>query len=94
MKHPTLVERLEKYLKKNPEIWFPRGELARLSESANYLGETCGRRLREMCEEGLIDSRENKKGYVEYKWHKKEILRNSFEIVDGHAVERKQLTLV
>lgn len=68
----SLVDRLERFLKNNPEKWFPKGELARLAESVGYLGETCGRRLREMCEEGIIEAMENEKGHVMYKWHIKQ----------------------
>lgn len=91
MKKSSLVERLVAYLKHNPDTWFPKGQLARLAESAGYLGETAGRRLREMTEDKILDSRENQKGHVEYKWHKKEVVRSQYVERKGRMVEVKQM---
>lgn len=59
-----LKERNLNFLKRWYEVdknkWFHKGELCDKARELGYLPETCGRRLRELEEEGFIISRSDK----------------------------------
>lgn len=62
----TLKTRIYKYLTLKID-WTHKGEIARKGEEAGYLGETVGRRLRELEESGAIIRKLNEKGQAMYK---------------------------
>ena len=41
----------------DPNKWLPKGSIEDLGKQQGYLGETCGRRLRELVEEGVLERR-------------------------------------
>ncbi len=61
----SLRERIMKYLR-STGTWINGGEIERLALGAGYKASNASRRCRELCEEGLIERREDKKGFVEY----------------------------
>lgn len=90
----SLIDRIERYLKSNPDTWYHKGDIAKLAESVGYMGETCGRRLREMVEDGTLETKENEKGHAMYKWKKTEKTVSKFIVENGRAVEVKETILV
>lgn len=83
MKEPSLVDRLVRYMKSNPDTWVPGGELERLALSVGYKASNISRRARELVEDGTLERRENSKGHVEYKWRKSEKIVSRYQEVDG-----------
>jgi len=76
----SLKNRLLRFLKNNPNKWFPKGYLCDLArEKAGYIGENTGRRLRELHEDGKLERKEMK-GHVWYKYtlNKYETLHQTF----------------
>ena len=67
----TLKERIIRYLHKSGG-WVNSGKLERLAIGAGYKGGNCGRRLRELVEEGKLEVRyvKSKRGpkVAEYKY--------------------------
>jgi hypothetical protein len=53
LKYDTLAYHLYQYLIKN-EGWHSKGSLYQISEREEYSPETCGRTLRTMSEDGII----------------------------------------
>lgn len=60
MHTPGLKKRLLSYLKSNPGVYVHKGTLALKAQEAGFLGETAGRRLRELAEEGMLEVKEEK----------------------------------
>ena len=73
MKQLSLPDRLVRYLKSQPGF-VHSGELERLAMGAGYKGETAGRRLRELAEEGTLETK-YERGSVLYRFKE----RMSFE---------------
>lgn len=91
MKKPSLVERLIKFMKANPETWIPGGTLERIALSVGYKASNISRRARELVEDGTLDRRENSKGHVEYKWRKTEKIVSRYQEIDGVMREVKEV---
>lgn len=86
----SLVERLIKFMKANPETWVNGGTLERLALENGYKASNISRRARELVDDGTLDRRENKKGHVEYKWRKTEVIRRRYEITPDGVVVRQE----
>lgn len=82
-KELSLVERLIKFMRSNPDTWVPGGELERLALSVGYKASNISRRARELVEDGTLERRENSKGHVEYKWRKSERVISKYVEVNG-----------
>lgn len=66
----TLRQRIYEYLKRNP-TWIQKGHLADLSRQAHYSSENCGRRLRELQNDNLIEVKYEKgKDSQELCWYR------------------------
>ena len=64
----SLKERIVRYYATRLDQWINAGELEREALIAGYKASNCGRRLRELHVEGVLDRRENEKGTVEYRY--------------------------
>lgn len=84
----TLKDRLFRYLMARPGTYVASGELQRLTvEKTPYTAQNAGRRLRELCEDGLIEV-EYRKGHAYYRYvvpRTQQVRRVS--IVEGRAIE-------
>lgn len=65
----TLRDRLIRWFQSRPtEVW-PKGEMERMVASrTTYTPDNCGRRLRELAEEGILKV-EMRKGHAHYSWN-------------------------
>jgi hypothetical protein len=68
----SLKDRIYNYTQKvyeiNPNQWIPKGFLEDGGKKMGYLGETTGRKCRELELEGKIQVRYNEKGHALYKY--------------------------
>lgn len=58
----SLVDRIIAFLRNNEGKWFNSGELEMKAAEIGFKPSTCGRRLRELAETGIIE-RQEKKGH-------------------------------
>lgn len=65
----SLSKRIENYLKKNGG-WIHKGTISDLARQAGYSSENAGRRLRELCEAGIIEVKYEKGREAELAWYK------------------------
>ena len=66
----SLKRRLSNYLRARSNVWINKGTLSDLGSSAGFLGETVGRRLRELQREGILEVRPGQ-GCNEYRYRLK-----------------------
>lgn len=73
MNNLTLKARLVRWFQNRPtEVW-PKGEMERMvAATTTYTPDNCGRRLRELAEEGILKV-EMKKGHAHYSWNDSQI---------------------
>lgn len=64
----SLKRRLSNYLRSRSNMWINKGTLSDLGSRAGYLGETTGRRLRELEREGILEVRLGQ-GCNEYRYY-------------------------
>lgn len=63
----SLKNRIIRYFQNHPNVWINKGTICDLARPYGYIGETTGRRLRELENEGILDVRDGK-GCREYKY--------------------------
>lgn len=61
MKQPSLKNRIYNYLKRQYPVYIHGESITKLAQQAGYEGETGRRRLRDLLEEGLVET-ESRKG--------------------------------
>lgn len=66
----SLRDRIARYMQDRHTLWIPKGVICDVARDSNLgaTGEHTGRRLRELCEDGVLDVRYNKKGQAEYRY--------------------------
>jgi hypothetical protein len=88
----SLRERLLNYHERHKGEWIASGTLQQLvAEKTTYTPQNVGRRLRELCEDGLleVEYREKNHAYYRFKEQPQKTQRRSFiEIINGVAVEK------
>ena len=63
----SLKDRIKEYYRKNYPSWVSGMHIEKLALNLNYKASNSGRRLRELCNEGVLERREVR-GYVEYRF--------------------------
>lgn len=67
----SLRERIKSYFKRHPDEWINKGIVSDLARNVGYSSENCGRRLRELKEEGVLEVKyKNGKNFQELAWYK------------------------
>lgn len=93
MKHPTLVERLENFLRAKADF-VCGGELQKLAALKGYEPQNAGRRLREMVNDKILEVEyrkgQNKIPVAWYRYIPKQIVRSSYEVINGKAVLKQE----
>jgi DNA-binding Lrp family transcriptional regulator len=95
MKQLSLSEKLYEELKLHNGEWIKKVELFVFAEQLGYSPETCGRRLRELVNEGKIEAGKYDgkyaKGLVKYSYNPPKDLKAKIEIVEinGERIARQ-----
>jgi predicted transcriptional regulator len=93
MKHLSLSKRIEIYLKTR-NCWISGDALEKLAQEAHFKASTASRRARELHEAGILDRRETKEGWVEYKYKPQQKEVRKVEIVGDKAILRKEIVYI
>jgi len=87
----SLRERILSYYRKNAGVYIAGGEIERLvAQNTTYKASNASRRLRELREDGLLESKEVK-GTVYYQYVPQQKEVQAVQVVDGVAVVTKQI---
>lgn len=61
-------DRCLRYLKRKPNEWVAKGQICKVAEAnSTYIGETIGRALRKLAEQGQLEVK-TEKGHAYYRW--------------------------
>jgi len=86
----SLRERILEYYRKRPGIFVSGGEIERLvSQKTKYKSSNASRRLRELCEDNMLERKEEG-GHVWYRYIPQKRTVSQFIVVDGVAKEFKK----
>ena len=77
----SLSKRIETYLKAR-NCWVSGDTLEKLAQEAKYKANTASRRARELAESNILERRETRQGYVEYRYKPQKKIISGFEEVE------------
>lgn len=91
----SLTERIKKYFKANPDVWFCGGELQTLAGQAGFEQSNAARRLRELANDGTLirELRKSQNG-TKVAWYR--LSPTKYKTIEFHVDNRiiKQATLI
>lgn len=81
----SLRQRILDYYRKNAGVWISGGEIEKLvAQRTTYKASNSSRRLRELCEDGLLERKEVK-GTVFYRYEKQLKTITDYKVENGVA---------
>ncbi len=73
--------------------WVHKGQIESRAKEWGYLGETAGRRCRELVEEDILEVKQEN-GSDLYRYKPQSVIKSSYTVVDGRVIESKQAVLI
>lgn len=96
MNKQSLVERIRLFLKEKG-TWIHGEEITKYGQSLGYEGETARRRLRDLLEEGVVETKAERGLRAKSNWYRyvpKETVRTKIEVIEGIAYQRQEKLFV
>jgi hypothetical protein len=86
MAKESLRKRILSFYQRHADIWIPGTEIERLTlEHTPHKSSNASRRLRELCEDGMLDRKEEG-GHVWYKYKPQKKTVTEYKVINGVAV--------